>query len=259
MNSQEIDIAEEKNSAGRYKTEWRRLLSRRRICKELDPRPEDEADRAVPVDDRSPFERDYERVLFSPAFRRLAGKTQVRTFPDVDYIHNRLTHSMEVSSVARTLGSEIASFLMSCGDSQRHCSDSICWICQAAGLAHDIGNPPYGHAGEYAIQYWASKLKDGDRIFACDSVWKDIESYDGNAQSFRECCVHMNLEWKKHLASLRQQLVHWLNILMLLMDSRQRAILKSLMCFTVQCLCLKRYGMSWGCLCKPSRDTLFLI
>ena len=77
MNSQEMDIAEEKNSAGRYKTEWRRLLSRRRISKELDPRLEDETDRAVPVDDRSPFERDYERVLFSPAFRRLAGKTQV--------------------------------------------------------------------------------------------------------------------------------------------------------------------------------------
>ena len=97
---------------------------------------------------------------------------------------------MEVSSVARTLGSEIASFLMSCGDIERHGSDSICWICQAAGLAHDIGNPPYGHAGEYAIQYWASKLKDGDRVFACDSVWKDIESYDGNAQSFRMLCTH---------------------------------------------------------------------
>ena len=190
MVNQQMDLAETKNTAGRYIDKWKRLLSHRRISNELDPRPDDETDLEKPVDDRSPFERDYERVLFSPAFRRLAGKTQVRTFPDVDYIHNRLTHSMEVSSVARTLGSEIASFLMSCGDVERFGFDSICWICQAAGLAHDIGNPPYGHAGEYAIQYWASKLKNGDRIFVHDPVWKDIEFYDGNAQSFRMLCTH---------------------------------------------------------------------
>lgn len=190
VNNQQIDLAKEKNTAGRYMAEWKRLLSHRRISKELDMQSEDETDREKPADDRSPFERDYERVLFSPAFRRLAGKTQVRTFPDVDYIHNRLTHSMEVASVARTLGSEVASFLMSCGDIERHSLDSICWICQAAGLAHDIGNPPYGHAGEYAIQYWASKLKESDKIFVHDPVWKDIEFYDGNAQSFRMLCTH---------------------------------------------------------------------
>ena len=190
VNNQQIDLAEEKNTAGRYVSEWRRLLSRRRISKELDLRTEDVTDREKPADDRSPFERDYERVLFSPAFRRLAGKTQVRTFPDVDYIHNRLTHSMEVASVARTLGSEVARFLMGCGDVEGDRLEDICWICQAAGLAHDIGNPPYGHAGEYAIQYWASKLKDSDRIFVHDPVWKDIEFYDGNAQSFRMLCTH---------------------------------------------------------------------
>ena len=189
-NDQQIDVAEERNTAGRYLTEWRHLLSHRRISNELDPKSEDAADRMIPVDDRSPFERDYERVLFSPAFRRLAGKTQVRTFPEVDYVHNRLTHSMEVASVARTLGSEIASFLMSCGDIEKQSVDSICWICQAAGLAHDIGNPPYGHAGEYAIQYWVSKLKESEKIFVCDPVWKDIEFYDGNAQSFRMLCTH---------------------------------------------------------------------
>lgn len=191
INNQQVDLAEETNSAGQYLARWKQLLSDKRISNELDPQSDDDADQIMPPDDRSPFERDYERVLFSPAFRRLAGKTQVRSFPDVDYVHNRLTHSMEVSSVARTLGSEIARFLLTRGDIIGENSlDSICWICQAAGLAHDIGNPPYGHAGEYAIQYWASKLKDNDRIFVYDPVWKDIELYDGNAQSFRMLCTH---------------------------------------------------------------------
>ena len=84
---QQADLAKEKNTSGQYSARWERLLSSKRISNILDPKPDDGADRVKPVDDRSPFERDYERVLFSPAFRRLAGKTQVRTFPDVDYIH----------------------------------------------------------------------------------------------------------------------------------------------------------------------------
>lgn len=189
-NVQQKDQAVEKNTSGRYLSAWSRLLSCTRISNVLSPTRVDGADRVKPVDDRSPFERDYERVLFSPSFRKLAGKTQVRTFPDVDSVHNRLTHSMEVASVARTLGSEIARFLMKIGDIEGGSLDSICWICQAAGLAHDIGNPPYGHAGEYAIQYWARKMRLEDKIFPDNPVWKDYEFYDGNAQSFRMLCTH---------------------------------------------------------------------
>lgn len=189
-DTQQKDQAVEKNTSGRYLTVWRHLLSCARISNILNPARVDGADSVKPVDDRSNFERDYERVLFSPSFRKLAGKTQVRTFPDVDSVHNRLTHSMEVASVARTLGSAIARFLMKNGDIEGDSLDSICWICQAAGLAHDIGNPPYGHSGEYAIQYWAHKLKPEDKIFPDNPVWKDYECFDGNAQSFRILCTH---------------------------------------------------------------------
>lgn len=190
QNNPQADSAQERNTLGRYSDHWRKLLSRRRVSNELDPRPKGDTDQERQFDNRSPFERDYERVLFSSAFRRLAGKTQVRSFPDVDFIHTRLTHSIEVAAVARTLGLEVGRYLLSQGDIHKRNLDSICWICQAAGLGHDLGNPPYGHAGEYAIQYWASRMEKSRRIFPEHDVWKDIESYDGNAQAFRILCTH---------------------------------------------------------------------
>ncbi len=187
---QHKDRAKDKCNAGQYLIAWRRLLSSVRVSNVLGPTHIDVADRVKPIDDRSPFERDLERVLFSSAFRKLAGKTQVRTFPDVDSVHNRLTHSMEVASVARTLGCEVGRYLMKKGDIEGDSLDSICWVCQAAGLAHDIGNPPYGHSGEHAIQYWAHKLRPEDKMFPDNPVWKDYECFDGNAQSFRILCTH---------------------------------------------------------------------
>lgn len=187
-----MDKAAKKTSqTGSYANRWVKLLSSVRIgdCEFVGC----DGDSGVEIrEDRSDFERDYERVIFSPSFRRLAGKTQVRTFPDVDFIHNRLTHSIEVSAISRSLGVAVSKFLedrhdINGADSKR-ISDSIAWITQAAGVAHDLGNPPYGHAGEFAIQHWCRTLDNKRKIHKNDLVWKDFLYYDGNAQSFRMLC-----------------------------------------------------------------------
>jgi len=139
---------------------------------------------------RTPFEADYCRVVFSSALRRLAGKTQVHPFPKVDYIHNRLTHSLEVSSVCYSLAKRIGRFLK-CDrrdvlDDRR--IDDICWITRTAGLAHDIGNPPYGHAGEDAIKAYGSDYFKKHKINCKDGLRKDYCRFDGNAQAFRLMC-----------------------------------------------------------------------
>lgn len=187
-NPMSEDISKGPERFGRYKEDWARLLCPERTKLVDGPATEDLSDKVKPLDERSPFERDYERVVFSSGFRRLAGKTQVRTFPDVDFIHNRLTHSLEVSSVARSLGDIIAKFLVQRKDIEANRVEDICWISQAAGIAHDLGNPPYGHSGEYAIQHWARQLPKEMRIFQENEVWKDFENYDGNAQTFRILC-----------------------------------------------------------------------
>ncbi len=163
-----------------YKETWDRLLSEKRVRLADDGAVE----LAGPhrPDSRSPYEVDYERVVFASPFRRLARKTQVHPFSEVDHVHNRLTHSIEVSSVGYTLAREIGAFLVARGDLPSARVGHVCWTVQAAGLAHDIGNPPYGHSGEAAIQAWAEKLSSelGD-----DPVWHDFRFFDGNAQTFR--------------------------------------------------------------------------
>lgn len=175
---------------GMYANDWLKLLDETRVTVsgQRDRHAlKDETDTVEIRQDRSNFERDYERVVFSAPLRRLAGKTQVRAFPDVDYIHNRLTHSLEVSAVAQSLARNVGQVLVQNGDIKASDIGKLCWIAQAAGLAHDLGNPPYGHAGENAIQYWAaSVLSDKTRCYQKqDAVWKDFLSFDGNAQTFR--------------------------------------------------------------------------
>lgn len=134
---------------------------------------------------RSEFHKDYDRIIFSSAFRRLSDKTQVVPFPKSDYTRQRLTHSLEVSCVGRSLAtsvyemvhSEVGS-LVSQGDFEA--------IVAAACLAHDIGNPPFGHFGERAIQDWASELqKQGQLDGLSETEAKDLTRFEGNAQSFR--------------------------------------------------------------------------
>lgn len=111
-------------------------------------------------DDRTEFQRDYDRLIFSAPFRRLQNKTQVFPLPGSIFVHNRLTHSLEVSSVGRSLGNDVARILISRHPqlSNTHLTE-IGSIVSAACLAHDLGNPPFGHSGEQAIGTFFSEGK----------------------------------------------------------------------------------------------------
>ncbi|WP_311949501.1 deoxyguanosinetriphosphate triphosphohydrolase [Halomonas piscis] len=156
---------------------WERLLSPRRLHdKRLDISHEI---------GRTPFHKDHDRIVFSGSFRRLGRKTQVHPLTENDHIHTRLTHSLEVGCVGRSLGMIVGELL------QDRLPDSIApadlgVIVQTACLGHDIGNPPFGHAGEYAIRDWfkrAAKAGLLDGLTAAER--NDLLTYEGNAQGFR--------------------------------------------------------------------------
>lgn len=135
--------------------EWAKLLSAKRVGELMDKEKSKE-------DSRTPFERDYGRAAFSTPVRRLQDKTQVFPLEEHDAVRTRLTHSLEVSSVARNLGRRVGIWLQGQGlisVNQIHDVESISATC---GLIHDLGNPPFGHSGETAIQSWfESKLSGG--------------------------------------------------------------------------------------------------
>lgn len=137
---------------------------------------------------RSDFQRDYDRMIFSSPFRRLQNKTQVFPLPGSIFVHNRLTHSLEVSSVGRSLASEVSTHL-SAKYSNTKTIDSLAAIpdiVAAACLCHDIGNPPFGHSGEKTISTFFSEgegLKLRSEV--TDSQWADLVNFEGNANSFR--------------------------------------------------------------------------
>lgn len=148
---------------------------------------------------RTPFQIDYDRIIFSDEFRRLDKKTQVHPLKTNDHVHARLSHSLETSCVGRSLGCQVGKFLTSKPDflpypeviSQKVNSDVIMpiltgQIIQAACLAHDIGNPPFGHAGEELIQDWF-KERAGENMFSelTKDEMDDLQSFEGNAQAFR--------------------------------------------------------------------------
>jgi len=136
---------------------------------------------------RSPFQRDFDRVVFSGSFRRLQDKTQVFPLVKTDYVRTRLTHSLETSSVGRSLGSAVGVFLCENFDMGEVRPSDVGAVVAAACLAHDIGNPPLGHAGEEAIRYWfdrsAAAKPFHDRLG--EAEFSDIARYEGNAQGFR--------------------------------------------------------------------------
>lgn len=137
---------------------------------------------------RNPFLVDYDRIIFSSSFRRLARKTQVHPLVRNDHIHNRLTHSLEVSCVGRSLGLAVGDALRRRGDLPEGCTpDHLGQIIQAACLAHDIGNPPFGHAGEEAIRDWFKDSANKEQYFKnlLPAEWADFTAFDGNAQGFR--------------------------------------------------------------------------
>ncbi len=160
--------------------EWDKLITDCRLGLE---------DRNTPKDDdiRSIFQRDYDRIIFSSPFRRLQDKTQVFPLPGSIFVHNRLTHSLEVASVGRSLGNLVAAELNKSQDSTLNSKISeIGAIVSAACLAHDLGNPPFGHSGEYAI---ADFFKRGGGLKYQNDLtpeqWSDFTCFEGNANAFR--------------------------------------------------------------------------
>ncbi|MDB6025625.1 MAG: putative deoxyguanosinetriphosphate triphosphohydrolase [Verrucomicrobiales bacterium] len=179
-----------------FRFDWNQLLSDKRQAMPSTTLPSP-APVATPVqrppenlDTRTEFERDYDRIIFSAPFRRLARKTQVHPLAEMDHIHNRLTHTLEVASVGRSLAYAAGRLLKSrCEMPQKRTAEDINCIVQSACLAHDIGNPPFGHAGEFAMREWAkahsSELFGGDMAMKLHGVARDWLFFEGNAQSFR--------------------------------------------------------------------------
>lgn len=158
---------------------WRDLISAKRFGMEEFHQTREE--------NRSDFQRDYDRLVFSAPFRRLQNKTQVFPLPGSVFVHNRLTHSLEVSCVGRSLGNDVAKELLA---KRPELSDSfiseIGSIVSAACLAHDLGNPPFGHSGEKAISTYFSEGKGmrlKDQLGSTE--WEDIIHFEGNANAFR--------------------------------------------------------------------------
>ncbi|RDB42551.1 deoxyguanosinetriphosphate triphosphohydrolase [Halomonas sp. DQ26W] len=136
---------------------------------------------------RSPFHKDHDRIVFSGSFRRLGRKTQVHPLTDNDHIHTRLTHSLEVGCVGRSLGMIVGELLRERLPEWITPAD-MGVIVQAACLGHDIGNPPFGHAGEYAIRDWFKCAEaDGSGLLKglTEPERADLLTYEGNAQGFR--------------------------------------------------------------------------
>ncbi len=159
--------------------DWQRLISNKRLGQETR--------HTLRHDDRSEFKRDYDRLIFSAPFRRMQNKTQVFPLPGSIFVHNRLTHSLEVASVGMSLGNDVARMLL-----ERHPElratlfEEIGTIVSTACLAHDMGNPPFGHSGEKAIQAFFTDGK-GQMIrgMVNEGMWSDLIHFEGNANAFR--------------------------------------------------------------------------
>jgi dGTPase len=160
--------------------EWNKLISAKRYGLETKEYTDEQHI-------RSQFQRDYDRLIFSSPFRRLQNKTQVFPLPGRIFVHNRLTHSLEVASVGRSLGRFTASHLKKDVIKEEHgLIDEIGGIVATACLAHDLGNPPFGHSGEEAI---SSFFRDGKGAhlekYVNEKQWNDLTNFEGNANAFR--------------------------------------------------------------------------
>ncbi len=143
-------------------------------------------------DARRPYQRDFDRIVFSSPFRRLQDKTQVFPIPKSDFVHNRLTHSLEVSSVGRSLGSLGGRTILENERLEANVHPgSFGDIVAAACLAHDVGNPPFGHSGEKAIgEYFLSAEGRKHKEFLSEKEYADLVHYEGNAAGFRILTNH---------------------------------------------------------------------
>lgn len=157
---------------------WLQLLSTRRsgqTSESLEP-------------NRSAFEQDFDRIIFSHPFRRLQDKTQVHPLPEHDFVHTRLTHSLEVSSVGRSLGRSVGEVIIERYPELKNniTSHDFGTIVASASLAHDLGNPPFGHSGEDGLSdFFKHHSGQQYKPFFNDDEWADLTSFEGNAQGFR--------------------------------------------------------------------------
>ena len=160
---------------------WEQLLSTRRYGKEADSK---EVDLEII---RTNFQRDYDRLIFSSAFRRLQNKTQVFPLPGSVFVHNRLTHSLEVASIGRSLGNIVARRIESDVKPEvRPLLGELGTIVSVAGLAHDLGNPPFGHSGESAISnFFENGSGRSLQNEMTEAEWADLTNFEGNANLLR--------------------------------------------------------------------------
>lgn len=191
---------------------WDRLLS----CRRLDELREGSQEPSCRTEPRNPFERDCDRITYSYPFRRLQDKTQVIPLPVVDFVHTRLTHTLEVSTVGRSLGRLLEKFLLDRKVIDQTMCGDIPAILTASCLAHDIGNPPFGHSGENSISeffnfgkgvnYLAEKyggepieIKNKEGAPDIDTKYSDnisrikctdLKKFEGNANGFRILTKH---------------------------------------------------------------------
>jgi dGTPase len=162
---------------------WEQLLSLKRFG-DTQKRPRDAQDET-----RLGFDVDFDRIIFSSAFRSLQDKTQVIPLSETDFVHTRLTHSLEVSVVGRTLGRRVGKVLL-----ERHPNlvalgytfNDFGAIVAAASVTHDIGNPPFGHSGEQAIgEYFKTGNGAKYKSQITDKEYQDIIDFEGNANGFK--------------------------------------------------------------------------
>ncbi len=173
--------------------EWNKLLSTKRARKSESAHQKD--------DKRSEFERDYDRIIFFSSFRRLQGKAQVFPLESNDFVRTRLTHSIEVSTIGRSLALDVARQLAETKKVLPEQISDIGTIVAIAGLVHDVGNPPFGHSGEGSIRTWFAKKGKEYLEKLTNAEKKDFELFDGNAQGLR-IIAHLQMLKDEHGANL---------------------------------------------------------
>lgn len=158
------------------KAKWKLLLSDKRFR---------EKSETIPLDGRNPFESDYGRLISSAPIRRLQDKTQVFPLESNDYIRTRLTHSLEVSYIGGSIGQSVEKILIEKGDISNDKIGFLSSLLRVSGLVHDLGNPPFGHFGEVAIQGFFKDYFEKHPKVLSDIEKADFIHFDGNVQTFR--------------------------------------------------------------------------
>ncbi len=149
-------------------------------------------------DPRTEYQRDFDRIIFSSSFRRLQNKTQVFPLPGSVFVHNRLTHSLEVASVGRSIGTLVGDFIYKnyANDlnetSKSFYQHSLYNVISSACLCHDIGNPAFGHSGEDAIASFFQKNESTLKDRFTENEWNDFINFEGNANAIRILTQHQN-------------------------------------------------------------------